>query len=72
MIIIIGATSFIGLYTARAFINADYKVFGTGRNLVAGNILKNFGANFIELDITNEEDFKKLPTSDVDGVILLA
>ena len=72
MILIIGATGFIGLYTAKAFIDAGYQVVGTGRNFVVGKILKEFGANFIELDITKETDFQKLPTSEVDGVILLA
>ncbi|MBR5913104.1 MAG: NAD(P)-dependent oxidoreductase [Selenomonadaceae bacterium] len=72
MILIIGATSFIGLYTSKAFIDAGYKVVGTGRNLLSGRILKDFGVNFIELDITKESDFEKLPTEEVDGVILLA
>ena len=30
------------------------------------------GAEFVELDITNNEDFKRLPTDDIKGVILLA
>lgn len=72
MILIIGATSFIGLYTAKAFIEAGYNVVGTGRNFTAAKILKSFGVSFIELDITEKDDFQKLPISDIDGVILLA
>lgn len=30
------------------------------------------GAKFVELDITQKEDFSKLPTENVSGVILLA
>lgn len=72
MVLIIGATSFIGLYTAKTFIDAGYKVVGTGRNFVASRILKKFGVNFIELDITDEGGFKKLPVADIEAVILLA
>lgn len=72
MILIIGATSFVGLYTAEAFVKAGYEVIGTGRNPVAAEVLRSFGVNFVELDITNEHDFDKLPRDGVDGVILLA
>lgn len=72
MIVIIGATSFIGVYTTEAFLKAGYEVIATGRNHIVGNILEKFGAKFIELDITDEKNFEKLPTKNVDGVIFLA
>ena len=72
MILIVGATSFIGIHTARAFLEAGYKVVGTGRNLKAKKILQNLGVQVIELDVTNENDFNKLPTENVEGVIHLA
>jgi Nucleoside-diphosphate-sugar epimerases len=72
MVIIIGATGFIGMYTTLAFLKAGKKVVATGRNITLGKKLHDFGADFISLDICNKEDFKKLPTDNVEGVILLA
>lgn len=72
MIIIIGATGFIGMYTAEAFLEKGYKVLATGRNEAVGNALSKEGADFLKLDITNKEDYKKLPDEGVEGIILLA
>ncbi len=72
MIIIIGATGFIGMYTTEAFLRAGKKVIATGRNLDLGARLEQSGAQFISLDVTCESDFEKLPTTDVEGVVLLA
>lgn len=72
MIVIIGATGFIGMYTTEAFLKAGKKVIATGRNKKLGNMLNNMGASFIELDVTQKEDFGILPTENVEGVILLA
>ena len=72
MIIIIGATGFIGMYTAEAFLEKGYKVLATGRNEAVGNALSKEGASFVKLDITKKEDFSVLPEEGVEGVILLA
>lgn len=72
MVLIFGATGFIGLYTAEAFLEKGYQVLGLGRNKKTAELLRKMGAEFMEFDITNTEDFKKLPTNDVDTVILLA
>lgn len=72
MVIVIGATGFIGMYTVEAFIKAGKKVVAAGRNLMAGKKLAEMGAEFLELDITHVEDFQKLPTEDVEAVVLLA
>lgn len=72
MVIVIGATGFIGMYTVKAFLAAGKKVIATGRNEVLGKKLVSMGAEFIKLDITNKNDFNKLPTDDVEGIILLA
>ena len=72
MIIIIGATGFIGMYTAEAFLKKGYQVLATGRNVKIGEALSNEGASFERLDITKEEDFEKLPQDGVSGIILLA
>lgn len=72
MVIVIGATGFIGMYTVKELIARGMKVVATGRNKKLGDKLEKWGADFIDLDITQKDDFKKLPTKDVDGVILLA
>lgn len=72
MILVIGATGFVGMYTVDHLIKSGAKVLATGRNEQLGLVLKRMGADFVELDITKPEDFGKLPTDSVDGVILLA
>ncbi len=72
MIIIIGATGFVGMYTAEKFIQEGYHVFATGRNRVMISALEKMGASVASVDITCKEDFQKLPTENVEGVILLA
>lgn len=72
MVIVIGATGFIGVYTVEKLLTQGYEVIATGRNKVVGDYYENKGVRFIELDMAKEEDFEKLPTSNVEGVILLA
>lgn len=72
MIIVIGATGFVGMYTVERLIAAGKQVLATGRNEKLGAVLKSMGAEFISLDITNKADFDVLPTEGVEGVILLA
>lgn len=71
MYIIIGASSFIGVYTADEFLNQGCEVIVTGRNDKFKSHYDNLGVKYINLDLTNEEDFKSLPTDHVEGVILL-
>ena len=72
MIIIIGATGFIGHYTTKYFTQKGVEVLATGRNEKNAKILKRMGAKFLEFDLLKEEDINKLPTENVDGVIILA
>ncbi len=55
-----------------AFLKKGEDVVATGRNKLLGKKLEEMGAKFVELDITQKEDFSKLPTENVSGVILLA
>ena len=71
MVVIIGATGFIGMYTVERFLKEGTKVFATGRNPHTAAKLKEWGVPCIPLDISREEDFDKLPTEDVEAVILL-
>lgn len=72
MVIIIGATGFIGHYTTKYFTEQGIKVLATGRDEKNSKMLKEMGAEFIQFDMTKEEDIKKLPTKDVEGIIVLA
>lgn len=72
MIVVIGATGFVGMYVIDELIKAGKKVLGTGRNAELGAVVTQMGADYVQLDITDESDFGKLPTEGVEGVILLA
>lgn len=72
MIIVLGGTGFIGMYTIEALLKDGQEVIATGRNKAIGKKIEEMGAKFINVDITKKEDFDKLPTEGVDGVILLA
>lgn len=72
MVVVIGATGFIGMYTVEQLIKSGKKVIATGRNTKMQSMLEDMGAQFVELDITRKSDFDKLPKENVDGVIMLA
>lgn len=72
MYIIIGASSFIGVYTVDEFIKHDCKVIVTGRNNKFKQHYDEIGVEYIDLDLTNKEDFDKLPQEGVKGIVLLA
>jgi len=72
MIIVIGATGFIGTYLVDELLREGVDVIATGRNKTIAKYLKKKGVLFVELDITKKEDFKKLPTENIDAVVLLA
>lgn len=72
MVIIIGATGFIGMYTVDRFLQEGYEVLATGRNPVMRKQLEEKGVKCLPLDISRKEDFDMLPTENVEGVILLA
>ena len=72
MIIVIGASSFIGVYTVEELMNQGCKVLVTGRNNKFREHYKSLGVEYINLDLTIKGDFKKLPTKGVEGIILLA
>lgn len=73
MILVIGATGFIGMYTVEKLINSGYKVVATGnRNKIAGEYLENLGAEYVHFDMTKAEDTSKLPKKGIEAVILLS
>ena len=54
MYIIIGASSFIGVYTADEFLTQGCEVIVTGRNDKFKSHYDNLGVKYINLDLTNE------------------
>jgi len=73
MIIIVGAESFIGTYLVDSLSKLNKNLIVTGRT-IESNIFFNSLNNVqtINLDISNKEEFDKLPTDNVDVVIHLA
>jgi len=72
MVIVVGATGFIGHYTTKYLREQGVEVLATGRNKKNSKLLEKMGAKFVEFDMTKEEDIQKLPTENVEGVIILA
>lgn len=72
MILVIGATGFVGMYTVDRLLSDGKEVVATGRNKKLGEKLSKMGASFVPLDITDPEEFDVLPADGVDGIILLA
>lgn len=72
MYIIIGASSFIGVYTVDEFLRQGCEVIVTGRNNKFKSHYDDLGVKYINLDLTREEDFDNLPKEGVEGVILLS
>ncbi|MDR0813161.1 MAG: NAD(P)-dependent oxidoreductase [Oscillospiraceae bacterium] len=72
MIIVIGGTSFIGVYTVEKLISEGVSVLATGRRPEHANAIRKLGAEFAVLDITKADDFEKLPKTGVEGVIVTA
>ena len=72
MVVVVGATSFIGMYTVEELVSNGIDVIATGRNERLRPALERLGATFVSLDVTKPEDFAQLPNVGVDGVILLA
>ncbi len=72
MFVIIGASSFIGVYTATYFVEQGEEVVVTGRNNNFREYYDKLGVEYINLDLTNENDYAKLPQANVEGVILIS
>ena len=72
MVIVIGATGFVGMYTVDELVKHGKKVLATGRNENLAPTLRNMGAEFMRLDVCEPQDFDNLPNRDVEGVVDLA
>jgi UDP-glucose 4-epimerase len=72
MIVLIGASSFIGVHTVSELLQQGCDVLVTGRNNKFKQYYDDLVVKYVNLDICNRKDFEKLPTQNVEGVILLA
>ena len=72
MIIIAGATGYIGRYLCSYLKERNSDVIALERNSTALSFLQNMGVKTIEFDILNDNDYKKLPTRNVEAIINLA
>lgn len=73
-IIIFGATGNVGSYLTKYaieyFNSNQYQIIATGRRET--DFFLNKGIEYYSVDITKEEDFKKLPTDNIHAVLLLS
>lgn len=72
MIIVTGATGFIGRYLVDQLVEDGVEVLATGRSERGEAYYKKAGIPFARVDITKEEDFDNLPKENVDAVVHLA
>ena len=71
MIIVIGASSFIGVHTVDYLLSQGCEVVVTGRNNKFKSHYDTLGVQYVNLDLRNKSDFENLPKKGVEGVILL-
>ncbi len=71
MIVIIGATSFIGSYLVEELISQRREIFATGYQNLNEEFYSSRGITCCRLDLTNRLDFNKLPGQDIEAVILM-
>lgn len=73
-IILFGATGNVGSYMVKYmadyFRGTEYQVVASGRRET--KVFDSFGVPYVSVDITNEDDFQKLPQEDVFAVVDLA
>lgn len=72
MIIIVGATGYVGRYLSIYLKEQGYDVLALGRSKKVQAFFEENGVPFQQFDIKNEADFDKLPTKDVEAIVNLA
>jgi UDP-glucose 4-epimerase len=72
MIIVTGAAGFVGRYLVDQLIKDGFEVLATARSQAGEQYYKKQGVPFINLDVSNEEDFAKLPKQGVEAVVHVA
>lgn len=72
MYLVIGASSFIGVYVVDELLSHGCKVAVTGRKNKFKDYYLSKGVAYYNLDLTEVHDFDSLPTNDIKGVVLLS
>ncbi len=72
MIIIAGATGYIGKYLSVELTEKGVEVLALGRNPKSAEFLRSQGVPFLEFDLLNDADYDKLPTKNVEAIVNLA
>jgi UDP-glucose 4-epimerase len=72
MIVVIGASSFIGTYLVDELSNKGQEVFATGFSNLNTGYFSSKQIPFAQVDITKPAEFGKLPKENVDAVVLMA
>lgn len=71
-VVVIGATGKVGCYTALYLKEMGYNVIATGKRKSDNGFFADYDIKYLPLDILNQDDFDKLPQTDVLGVIHMA
>jgi len=72
MIIVTGATGFLGRYLVDHLVKAGEKVIAAGRTRKYDSFFSELGVPFVQVDVTRPEDFASLPTQPVKALVHLA
>lgn len=67
-ILIFGATGTLGAYISLHFHKIGYRVIAVGHRKNDNGFFADYGIPYYSVDITKEEDFKKLPSQSIDVV----
>jgi len=72
MIVVIGASSFIGTYLVDELVAQGREVFATGHSNMNRDYYAKRQIKYAQVDIARRQDLEKLPTEDVEAVVLMA
>ncbi len=73
MIVVTGATGFVGFYLVNQLHSEGFKVIAVDNSgEEEAEYFRKNGIEFIKLDITREEEFEKLPLTGIEALINLA
>ena len=72
MIVVIGASSFIGTYLIDQLISQRREVFATCRNDLNRHYYKDRDVEYAQVDIAKAQALERLPEKDIEAVVLLA
>jgi UDP-glucose 4-epimerase len=72
MIVVIGASSFIGTYLVDELISQGYEVFATGYRNSNNEYFSRKGIPYVQVNIARKEEFEQLPKENVDTLFLMS